>query len=188
MKTLGEAYLPKNLEQRITDRDKFPNSVREKFKTANPLEKKIQVTVLDTIAEIKKFRLALKKVYPEKIYIFKNDANINYLSEQLCTIQNFKFSTGEQIYEKAEELKAANDTQQLKRVTDLIKAYEKIVEGNYIDNLIKVPREQKQSVTAIKRILQRNNVNGSRKSSFFTKDYFKQYQIQRKLHKQVPQN
>ena len=30
----------------------------------------------------------------------------------------------------------------LKRVSDLISAYEKIVEGNYIDNLIRAQREQ----------------------------------------------
>ena len=30
----------------------------------------------------------------------------------------------------------------LKRVSDLIAAYEKIVEGNYIDNLIRAQREQ----------------------------------------------
>ncbi len=39
LKTLGEAYVPKNLEKRIADRDKFPNAVHEKFRTANPIEK-----------------------------------------------------------------------------------------------------------------------------------------------------
>ena len=142
MKTLGEAYLPKNLEKRIAERDKFPNSVWEKFDSANPIEKKIQVTILDIIAEVKKFRLILRKAEPNKIYTFKNDAELNYLSEQLCTTQDFNFSAGEQIYAKAEELKAANNTQQLKRVTDLINAYEKIIEGNYIDNLIQAQMEQ----------------------------------------------
>ena len=146
LKTLGEAYLPKNLEKRIAQRDKFPNSVREKFKNANLIEKKFQVTVLDMIVEVKGFRLIPRKVEPNKIYTFKNDAEINYLSEQLCTIQDFNFSAGEQIYAKAEELKAANDTQQLKRVSELIRAYEKIVEGHYIDNLIKAQMEQSKSL------------------------------------------
>ena len=33
----------------------------------------------------------------------------------------------------------------LKRVTDMIKAYESNVEGNYIDNLIKAQREGEQT-------------------------------------------
>jgi len=45
LKTLGEAYVPKNLEQRIADRDKFPNAVRKKFQTANPIEKKFHITL-----------------------------------------------------------------------------------------------------------------------------------------------
>lgn len=49
---------PQVLPQRIADRDKFPNAVREKLKTANPNEKKFQVTVLDMIVEVKAFRLA----------------------------------------------------------------------------------------------------------------------------------
>ncbi len=36
----------------------------------------------------------------------------------------------------------SDDQLKLKRVTDLITAYEKIVEGNYIDNLIRAHREQ----------------------------------------------
>lgn len=234
MKTLGEAYLPKNLEQRIADRDKFPNAVREKFKTANPIEKKIQVTIMDMVVEVKAFRLTPRKIEPKKIYTFQNDAEINYLSEQLCTIQDFNLRSREQIYAKAEELKRGIDEKtaklkslsdeiptlksdisqlrhlfsveanskridtmeqvklaaarkiaykygakseddvfnlekrlkqlqaemksiksdlsdyqlKLKRVSDLITAYETIVEGNYIDNLVKAQRERdKLSVT-----------------------------------------
>ena len=33
----------------------------------------------------------------------------------------------------------------LKRINTLIKAYEEIVEGNYIDNLIKAQQEEKQA-------------------------------------------
>lgn len=31
LKTLGDAYVPKNLKQRVSDRNKFPNAIREKF-------------------------------------------------------------------------------------------------------------------------------------------------------------
>ena len=39
----------------------------------------------------------------------------------------------------------------LKRVSDLSAAYEKIVEGNYIDNLIRAQREQEQTRATEKR-------------------------------------
>ena len=168
---------------------------------------------------------------------FQNDANINYLSEQLATIGEFGFSSREQIYGKADELKRSIDEKnekvksltaeiptlksdiaqlhylfsavantskpdamtqiklaaaqeiadkygirtegdisslekrlkllpnyissikdeiseeqlKLKRVSDLISAYEKIVEGNYIDNLIRAQREQELAKNGEKR-------------------------------------
>lgn len=170
-------------------------------------------------------------------YAFQNDANINYLSEQLATIGEFGFSSREQIYHKADELKRSIDEKtekvkslaeeiptlksdiaqlhylfsavantskpdamtqiklaaaqeiadkygvrtegdisslekrlkllpiyissikdeiseeqlKLKRVSDLIDAYEKIVEGNYIDNLIRAQREQELTKNGEKR-------------------------------------
>lgn len=189
--------------------------------------------LMDMIIEIKKFRLEPRKIEPKKIYVFQNDANINYLSEQLCTIGEFNFSSKEQMCTKAERLKASIDGKtaklkemsdeiptlksdiaqlrhlfsvgdkskrldtmeqvklaaareiadkhnvkyeddiaelekrlkslqsevtsikaelsdeqlKLKRVSDLITAYEKIVEGNYIDNLIRAQKEREQSKT-----------------------------------------
>ncbi len=232
LKTLGDAYLPKNLEQRIADKDNFPNAVREKFPSQNAIEKKIQVTIMDMVVAIKQFRFTPKKLAPKKIYAFQNDADINYLSEQLRTIRDFNFSSREQIYAKAEDLKhsidektaklksmsdelptlksdiaqlrhfysvkdnqkrldtmeqvklaaareiadkygvkseddiaelekrlrqlptdtlsikngISEDQLKLKRVSDLIAAYEKIVEGNYIDNLIRAQREQNRTL------------------------------------------
>ena len=67
LKTLGNAYIPKNLVQRIADRDKFPNAVRDKFNTANTAEKKICVTIMDMVIGIKQFRLAPRKIDPKKI-------------------------------------------------------------------------------------------------------------------------
>ncbi len=237
LKTLGEAYVPKNLEQRIADRDVFANAIRAKFKTANTVEKKFHVTIMDMTIEIKQFRLMPRKDNGKTIYAFQNDANINYLSEQLLTIGEFGFSSREQIYSKADELKqsidekiekvksltaeiptlksdisqlhflfstmasnskpdamtqiklaaaqeiadkygvhtegdianlekrlkllpnyissikdeTSEDQLKLKRVSDLITAYEKIVEGNYIDNLIRAQKEQELTKSGEKR-------------------------------------
>lgn len=230
LKTLGEAYLPKNLEQRIADRDVFTDAIRAKFKTANSVEKKFHNTIMDMTIEIKQFRLMPRKDSSKYIYVYQNDANINYLSEQLTTIGDFGFSSREQIYSKAEELKQSIDEKnekvkslaaelptlksdisqlrflfsavasnskpdamtqiklaaaqeiadkhgvksesdiaslekrlkllpnyiksvkdeiseeqlKLRRVSNLISAYERIVEGNYIDNLIREQRELEQ--------------------------------------------
>ena len=237
LKSLGEAYLPKNLERRVADRYKFPNAVRGKFQTASTVEKKFHITIMDLVIEVKKFTIAPRKLDPKKIYTFQNDAEIDYLSEQLRTIRDLHFTSREQIYETAEELKLGIDEKtaklkemtaelptlksdiaqlrhffsvganssrldameqtklaaareiankygakseddvadlekrlkqlqaevksikdelpddqfKLKRVSDLITAYEKIVEGNYIDNLIRGQKDREQSKMIDKR-------------------------------------
>jgi cbb3-type cytochrome oxidase cytochrome c subunit len=91
-------------------------------------------------AAIKQFRLAPRKVNPNYTYTFDNDANINRIARQLATLDEFGLSSREQIYAKAVELKSDNSDEakaQLRRIRELIKVYEDIVEGNYIDNLIK---------------------------------------------------
>ena len=215
----------------------FTNAVRAKFKTANTVEKKFHVTIMDMTIEIKQFRLMPRKDNSRLIYAYQNDANINYLSEQLATIGEFGFSSREQIYGKADELKRSIDEKnekvksltaeiptlkseisqlhylfstmsstskpdamtqiklaaaqeiadkygirtegdisslekrlkllpnyissikdeiseeqlKLKRVSDLIAAYEKIVEGNYIDIIIRAQREQELAKNGEKR-------------------------------------
>ncbi len=187
---------------------------------------------MDMVIEIKRFRLMPQKLDERKIYAFKNDANIDYLSRQLMTLGEFSLSSRERIYEKADGLKrgideknerirdlpdeiptwkadisqlrflfaahspkpdaitqtkiaaareiaekrgikseadvenlekrlkvlpdlitsakneVADEQLKLKRVSDLITAYEKIVEGNYIGNLIRAQKEQEQTRTA----------------------------------------
>ena len=108
---------------------------------------------------VKQFRLAPRKADPNIIYTFQNDANISYLTDQLVTIRDFNLGSREDIYSKANELQAAvqrkrqqGETQppeqeQLRRVNELIKVYEKIVKGNYIDNLIRAEKERREALT-----------------------------------------
>ena len=149
LKSLGENYLPKQLEKRIAERDKFANIVRKKMNDSGDFDRKIYVSVLETTVAVKQFRLTPRKIYPKKIYSYYNDENIKYLAEQLKTISEFSFTSSESVYTKAQELQRTirelqaqnKDTQlvqaQLQRVKELAKAYERIVEGNYVDNLIK---------------------------------------------------
>lgn len=62
--------------------------------------------------------------------------------ENIQTLFNYISSNKDEISE--EQLK-------LKRVSGLIAAYEKIVEGNYIDNLIRAQREQELAKNGEKR-------------------------------------
>ena len=154
LKTLGEEYLPKNLERRIAESGRFIDCVQEKVQTANPVEKRFHVTVLNITTAVTQFRLEPKKSNARRYYCFQNDARINYLSEQLLTIGEFGITSRDDIYAKAQELQrtihkmrsngenSEPEEMALKRINELIKAYEEIVEGNYIDNLIKAQKSQ----------------------------------------------
>lgn len=159
LKNLGEEYLPKNLEQRIAEKDMFTDCVRDKAQNASPIEKRFHITILNIRTAAKQFRLEPKKTDKRCYYFFQNDARINYLSEQLATIGEFGLTSRDSIYAKAQELQRTihemrshgdNPEEQenaLKRINTLIRAYEEIVEGNYIDNLIKAQQEEKSAAT-----------------------------------------
>lgn len=106
-------------------------------------------TIINITTAVKQFRLVPKKVNPNYIYTFENDVNIDRISRQLATLDEFGLTSREQIYAKADELKADNTaegTEKLRRIKELIKVYEDIVDGNYIDNLVKSQNAvQKQS-------------------------------------------
>ena len=144
LKTLGRAYVLKNIEQRFAARNKFTDAVKAKFESANELEKPFHVTTMNTIIAVKEFRLISKKIDNSKIYTFKNDANINFLSQQLQTIAEFHFSSREDMCAKAEELQAADTDEarrQLKRVREVIQTYDKIIGSDYIGELIKAQKQ-----------------------------------------------
>lgn len=102
LRSLGEDYLPKNIEKRIANRDKFPNVVRDKSKNANEIEQKFYITISQTIIEIKTLRYKPRKTNPKKPYTFSNDKDIDFLSEQLLTIRELNLNSREKIYSKAE--------------------------------------------------------------------------------------
>ena len=158
LKTLGEEYLPQNLERRIVEKDMFTDRVRYEAQTASQIEKWFHIAILNVASAVKQFRLEPKKNNAHRYYCFQNDERINYLSQQLLTIGEFRITSRDDIYAKAQELQRTihkmrsngenSEAQEaaLKRINELIKAYEEIVEGNYIDNLIKAQQEEKQAV------------------------------------------
>ena len=145
LKTLGEEYLPKNLERRIAESGRFVDCVREKAQTANPVENRFHSVILNVTTAVMQFRLEPKKSNARRHYCFQNDERINYLSQQLLTIGEFGITSRDDIYAKAQELQrtihkmrsngenSEPEETNLKRINELIKSYEEIVEGNYID-------------------------------------------------------
>lgn len=161
LKTLGEEYLPKNLERRIAERQRFVDCVREKAQTANPVENRFHSVILNVTTAVTQFLLEPKKSNAHRYYCFQNDDRINYLSQQLLTIGKFGITSRDDIYAKAQDLQrtihkmrsngenSEPEETNLKRINELIKSYEEIVEGNYIDNLI---RAQKSREAAAQRM------------------------------------
>lgn len=232
LKSLGKDYLQSELEHRVSEREEFPRSVRREMPNHNAMGKKVCVTILETTTAIQQFRIIPRKIYPQKVYGYRNDERIKFLTMQLKSIQEFgvssyddvtakstelkesierrnaeikamedevptlkydisqiryyfsnlqnrrkldtmgqvKFAAAKETAEKygisserdiakleerlrllptyisAERGKMASEQEQLKRITQLGDVYEKIINGNYIDNLIKEQREQEQKI------------------------------------------
>jgi len=200
LKSLGTKYIPRNIEKRIAEKDKFPAAVKKKSETATGVEGIFYAAVIQTIAAVREFRYTPRKSNPKKVYCFENDRDINFLAEQPLTMNELKLNSREKIYDTAEDLRQiiserleqinhlyaeiptlqvkiaaikksdhpdAEELQILerrlrliptyagalkskisdlqlkaKRVADVIRAYEAIEDGNFIDNMIKAEREQ----------------------------------------------
>ena len=120
LKSLGDEYLPKMLERRISLNGIYARKVRERMSRSSEMEKKICSVILDTTVAIQQFRIIPKKTKPQKIYTFSNDESLNLLVEQLSTIGEFGITSRDGIYAKAEELKNSVDekTEELKALSN----------------------------------------------------------------------
>lgn len=157
LKTLGDDYCQGRLEQRISSRNDFANSTNEKIQTATYTEKIFYTEILSVTTAVKELRLEPKKNDKAQIYTFHNDANIDYLVKQLNTIAEFKLTDRESIVKKgcdimeninqirAEGSNPAPERERLARINELLKAYDELIEGNYIDNLIKAQQAKQSS-------------------------------------------
>lgn len=120
LKSLGDEYLPKKMEKRISLNGTYARKVKERMSRSSEMEKKICSVILDTTVAIQQFRIIPKKTKPQKIYTFSNDESLNLLVEQLSTIGEFGITSGSGIYTKAEELKKSIDekSEELKILSD----------------------------------------------------------------------
>ena len=151
--SLGTGYTENNLAKRIAEKELLPNKFNEWEKKSDNVGKRFCVTASEYIVAVRTYKLTPKKHNRSSYYCFQNDAKIQRIFKQLITIDKFGFSSREQIYAKADELQSqinnGNNDDEMKekliKVKDLIAYYEEIIEGNYIDNLIKEQNKIRQS-------------------------------------------
>ena len=175
LKSLGDDYCQGRLEQRISSRNEFANSTNEKIQTATYTEKIFYTEILSVTTAVKELRLEPKKTDKAQIYTFHNDADIDYLVKQLNTIAEFKLTDRESIVKKgcdimeninqirAEGSNPAPERERLARINELLKAYDELIEGNYIDNLIKA--QQEKIYVKQKRQVERQDLQGHDKAA-----------------------
>lgn len=152
LKTLGEDYLPENLEKRITNRNAFPNAVYSAIENSSDIEREFHLEISKTIVAIRGLAFRPKKLREDRIYDFENDNLINELSKQILTITEFNINSREKLYAVAEELenKIAENLRRVEELKNEIPVLKKKIENdkptedqqrrydllpNYIDSL-----------------------------------------------------
>lgn len=157
LRSLGEGYSDFELEQRIVRRNEIPDEFRETEEYyANELQKPFYSTMNSAITLVRTFAFTPTKKDTSRAYSFTNDKTIDRLCCCLGTLSDFNINSREELYRAAENLQTRidncdsderDDLQiQYARLSSVIRTYEEIVEGNYIDNLIRAERE-KQAAT-----------------------------------------
>ena len=153
LKSLGADYSENALKKRIEGRHKIPDSFLQDEYAASKIEKPFYSTINASITLVRKFEITPKKWDTKEPYDFMNDLTIGRLLYCLNTISEQNIRSREQLYEIAAELRAkaennADDLDlktQLSQIENVIRTYEEIVEGNYIDNLIKAEHERREA-------------------------------------------
>lgn len=131
LKSLGEDYLPENLEKRIANRNAFPNAVREKTESTSGIERKFHLEISKTIAAVQGLAFRPKKAHADKIYNFENDDIINRLSKQILTLLELKVNSRDELYTAAEDLekRIAENSDRVKELQNEIPTLKKKFEG-----------------------------------------------------------
>ena len=153
LKSLGADYSECSLKKRIEDRNKISDSFLQDEYAANRIEKPFYATINATVTLVRKFEITPAKWKTQQPYDFMNDLTIGRLLYCLNTISELNIKSREQLYSIAADMreKAENGCDdldlktQLSQIENVIRTYEEIVEGNYIDNLIRAERERREA-------------------------------------------
>lgn len=153
LKSLGEDYSEYSLKKRIENRNVVPTEFEQAESRASKIEKPFYSAINTSITLVRKFEITPAKWDKQQPYNFMNDLIIGRLLYCLNTLSEFEIKSREQLYSIAADLREKADNSgddidlkmQLSQVENVIRTYEEIVEGNYIDNLIKAERERKEA-------------------------------------------
>ena len=153
LKSLGEDYSEHSLRKRIECRNDVPTEFEQAESRASKVEKPFYSAINTSITLVRKFEITPAKWDKQQPYDFMNDLTIGRLLYCLNTLSELNIKSREQLYEIAADLreKAENGADdidlrtQLSQIENVIRTYEEIVEGNYIDNLIKAEWERREA-------------------------------------------
>lgn len=70
LKSLGTAYLPENLEKRISNRDYFPSGVREKSETATGIQREFHLEIQKVIFAVQGLAYRPRKTYANEMMLY----------------------------------------------------------------------------------------------------------------------
>ncbi len=157
LRSLGEGYSDFELEQRIKRRNDIPDEFRQSEEYyANELQKPFYSAMNSVISLVRTFAITPTKIDTNHAYSFTNDKTIYKLCCCLGTLSDFNINSREELYKAVEILQEridncdGDDRDDLQiqhvRISNVIRTYEEIVEGNYIDNLIRAERERIEAV------------------------------------------
>lgn len=167
LKSLGTAYLPENLEKRISNRDYFPSGVREKSETATGIRREFHLEIQKVIFAVQGLAYRPRKTYANEIYNFGNDEVINNLSRQILTLEELKINSRDQLYAAAEKFEQEISEKQ-KQIGDLEKEIPslkgKIAAGNSSSDLKRRLELLPEYIDSLKSEIARNKRDLSRVS------------------------
>lgn len=168
LKSLGADYSEFELEQRIKRRNEIPSEFEQAESRANAIQKPFYNSIIKIITLVRRFEITPIKWNEQQTYDFMNDRQIWRLVCCLNVLSELNINSRERLYKAADELQEridncdGNERDNLQiqhaRLSSVIRTYEEIVEGNYIDNLIRAEKEHNEAVKrAEKRKAEQNN-------------------------------
>lgn len=156
LKSLGADYSEYSLRKRIECRNEIPNEFKQAESSANAMQKPFYNSINAIVTLVRRFEITPIKWNEQQPYDFMNDRPIWRLVCCLNTLSELNINSRERLYKAADELQERidncdgderDDLQiQYARISSVIRTYEEIVEGNYIDNLIRAEKEHNEAV------------------------------------------
>lgn len=156
LKSLGADYSEYSLCKRIECRNEIPSEFEQAESRANALQKPFYTSINASITLVSRLEITPVKWNEQQPYDFMNDRQIWRLVCCLNTLSELNINSREQLYKAAEKLQEQieNSTDdervelqiQYAQIASTIRTYEEIVEGNYIDNLIRAEKERTEAL------------------------------------------